>query len=60
MIMSICPTVRHILTAVYLYSVIKDPRELVPYDYIIAHLQYNASTFLEIFKNIFLLIFNST
>nr|DAJ57336.1 MAG TPA: hypothetical protein [Caudoviricetes sp.] len=28
--MSICPTVRHILTAVYLYSVIKDLGYLIP------------------------------
>nr|DAK10884.1 MAG TPA: hypothetical protein [Caudoviricetes sp.] len=29
--MSICSQVRHILTAVYLYSVIKDLMGLVPY-----------------------------
>lgn len=56
--MSICPTVRHIFIAVYLYAIIKDLRELVPYDYIITHSQYNASTFLEIFKNIFSITFN--
>lgn len=57
--MSICSTVRHILMAVYLYRIIKDLRELVPYVYIIAHMEYNASTFLEIYKNIFSITFNS-
>lgn len=57
--MSICFTVRHILIALYLYLIIKDLRELVLYVYIIAHMEYNASTNLEIYKNIFLLIFHS-
>ena len=60
--MSICFIVRHILTAViFICSYQRPLKGLPPFDiFIIAHLQYNASTFLEIFKNIFLLIFHST
>ena len=58
--MSICSQVRHILTAVISICSYQRPiKGLPPFDiFIIAHMEYNASIFFEIYKNIFSITFN--